>query len=117
MFTVNGREYQHALINAQAAAGGSRQFRTFKSINYEDGAEKKPVTDSQGQIIGYTIDAQKTDASMSMLKSKWHDFQEWLLSQNPGVGLGQIVFDMPVSYGDTPLTLRTDTLLGVMIQK
>ncbi len=125
MPTIRGQEYQHALIDLQASGTGSNySFNRFKDVSYEDGAEKKPVMDSQGQIIGYTVDPQKTDGSLSMLLSQWREFKQWLLLQGIGqgpegtnLGVGQIPFDLTIQYGNTPQMRMSDRLSGAMVQK
>lgn len=125
-FSVNGQAYQHALIDLQAVVTGAPfYFSKFKSLKYEDGAEKSPVHDSQGQQVQYVIKEQKTDGSMSMLLSEWYDFREFLREQTVAlsaqlgrpVGIGQVEFELTVQYGQTALTKKVDRLLGAMVQR
>lgn len=127
-FSINGQEFQHALVDVQAVGNtvAPYQFSKFKSMKYEDGAEKKPVMDHKGQQVSYTIDNQKTDGSVSMLLSEWFKFRDLFLRplatataaqvQQP-IGIGQVAFDLTIQYGQTLATLKKDRLLGVMVQK
>jgi len=125
-FTIGGQEYQHAIVNLQSGATGAPySFQKFKAVKYENGAEKKAVNDHQGQQVAYTIGAQKTDGSVSMLLSEWFNWRTWLrlqaaqqaAQQNRPVGIGQVAFSMTVQYGATLQTLKKDILSGVMVQK
>lgn len=126
-YTIGGQEYQHALIDLQAAVSGTPySFSKFKGLNYEDGAEKAPVYDYQGQIIAYTVKLQKTDGGINMLQSEWWTFRDWLQTEADKLtaastmprtfGLGQVVFSLTCQYGATLATLRTDIIEGCMIQ-
>lgn len=125
-YTIGGQEYQHALIDLQSSAGGKPfQHDRFKSLSYEDGAEKSPVYDSQGRIIAYVVKPQKTDGAVTMLMSEWWTWEDWLRQEadkltaaNPlrQYGIGQVVFALTVQYGATLDTLRTDIIEGCMVQ-
>lgn len=126
-FSIGGQDYQHALIDLQAVATGAPySFARFKSIKYKASAKKKPVTDSQGQQVSYTIDKQETDGSVQMLLAEWWKWRDWLRlqaqqasAQNAGrkVGIGQVAFDVTIKYGATLATYKTDKLLGAMVQE
>lgn len=118
MREVNGQQYQHATVKLVAlATGGVFELKTFTKIDYEVQAEKKPTHDSQGQVDGYTIDKSSHSASVAMKFSEYMRFRAWLLAQNPGLGVLQCAFDLPVSYGNAVNALKLDVLRGVMFQK
>jgi hypothetical protein len=117
--TINGQEYQHGLISSQfAGADGGDTFETtkFSELNYEDGAEKKPTHDAKGKIDGFTVDNQKTDGSLTVRLSEYFRMRDWALRNNPGKGMGQIMLDWTVTYGNSPTKRRTDRIV-VMFQK
>lgn len=127
MTGINGREYQHALIQLSALSdlASPLSFGTFKKLSYKVSNDKKPVMNSQGQIIGYTIDNQKIDASVSMLLSEWRQsVRPWLLQVggaqskvgqvDTGLGVGQVAVDFSVFYGNSPFNYMQDRLSGVM---
>jgi hypothetical protein len=127
-FTVNGQEFQHALVDLQAVGSGIApyQFSRFKSIDYENAAEKEAVPDHQGQQVAYVIKAQKTQGNVSMLLSEWFKLRDNFLRPlasaaskqvNRNVGIAQVAFDLTVQYGQTLATLKKDRLIGAMIQK
>jgi hypothetical protein len=125
-YSVNGQEYQHALIDLQATGSGAPyQFARFKSVEYEDGAKKDAVKDHRGKQVAYTIGEQETNGNLVMLLSEWFKFRSWLRLQAAAIsaqvqqpiGIGQVAFDMTVQYGQTLQTLQKDRLLGTMIQK
>ncbi len=115
MSVINGQEFQHATITVRDVVAGF-QFTKFKKLSFKSTAEKKPVMDSQGQVIGFTFDNQKLDASISMLRSEWELFCDQLLAQNPGLGVGQVQENLAITFGNKISALRTYNLLGVMFQ-
>ena len=121
MPNINGQEYQHGNISFSISGGSNPPIAiaTFKKISYKVSAEKKPVADSQGRIIGYTIDNQKIDASISMLQSEWWSLKTNLLLQNPGMGIGQISCDGQVTYGNSlvPGMQKAEKLIGLMFNE
>ena len=125
MATINGSDYQHAFIDLQVGALGSPiKVVTFTAISYKVTVAKKPVMDSQGQIISYTFDNQSIDASVSMLRSEWVKLRDQLQQQFKGQGTGgsdlgilQVAADMAVSYGNSVATYQTDTLIGAMFNE
>jgi hypothetical protein len=111
--SLNGQEFQHATVDFQiggATAGLTRPLSTFSKFNYKAGAKKKPVHNSQGDIIGYTIDVKETDGSLSMLLSEWKAIKEELAQQYPTLGIGQIEMEAVVTYGNNLSNLMTDTV-------
>lgn len=119
MPTVKGREYQHATVDAQASGpqGGSFSFKKFSAIKYKIKAPKKRSHDHEGATDGFTIDNEDIEASITLAQSEYDRFRSFLLQQNPGLGLGQCRFDLPVNYGDDLSALMTDRLKGVMIDE
>lgn len=119
MPSINGNDYQHSNVGLSAQGiGVFYAFTKFEKLSYEDGAEKKPTVDWQGQVDGYTIDGQKLSGQISMRLTEWFKFKQALVSSRGfTLGVGQIPFDMTVSYGPTLSTLRADFLTGVMVQK
>lgn len=117
--TINGQEYQHATIDLQIAAllGVAFSPDDFTAISYETGAEKKPYNAGTGKVVSYTIDNQKTEGSITMLKSSWLALKKKLKTSNPGLGIGQIEMTWLVTFGNSLSTLKTETLLTVMFQK
>lgn len=119
MSTINGQDYQHSLIdlNFNTPNGNTLKALTFTALSYKPSAEKKPVRDSQGQIIRYTISNQSIDASLSLLRSEWVVLRPQLLNLFGGqLGILQIQLDLSVVYGNSVLNYQTDTLQGVMFQ-
>jgi hypothetical protein len=109
--TINGQEYQHATCDFQiggATSGLTLSLTTFSKFNYKVGAEKKPVLDSQGQIIGYTIDPSKTEGALALLLSEWKSIREQLAQLYPDIGIGQIELEASVTYGNNIAKLMTD---------
>jgi hypothetical protein len=117
-------EESRATIDLQIAGlGAPIKVVTFTALSYKVSAEKKPVMDSQGQIIRYTIDNQKIDSSVSMLRSEWVVLRRSLVQQFAGQGTGganlgilQVAADWTVTYGNSVLNYQTDQLFGVMFQ-
>jgi len=126
-YTIGGQEYQHALVDLQAVSTGAPyKFSKFKAVKFKDAAKKSAVTDSQGQIVSYTIGKQETDASIKMLTSEWFNWRDWLLqqaaiitAQNQGnkIGYGQVASDLTVQFGNTLVSLKKRKLLGVMVNE
>lgn len=117
---VNGQSYQHANVAPVIMSDGGRlPLSAFKSIEYKDGAEKKPVKDSQGRDTGaWTLGDQKKDgASVEILMTEWVAIKQYLARAYPTIGLGQIVMNWNVSYGNSTATLITDRLQGVMFNE
>lgn len=113
MATILGQEYQHALLTvslARANAGDGTEIDSFKKISWKDGAEKKPVHNHKGQIIGFTFDNQKTEGSLSMLRSEWEALKQDILDNADGVGIGQVRLELIVAYGVSPLAEKTMTI-------
>lgn len=118
MATINGREFQHATIKLSAGgAFGSFDFKGFTKLDYEVGAEKKPVNRADGKTDGYTIDNEKNSGSLGMRLSEWLRFKEQVQQSYPDQGIGEIEFDFTVTYGNSLSALKTDKLRGVMFQK
>jgi hypothetical protein len=53
---------------------------------------------------------------VEILMTEWVAIKKYLALAYPTIGIGQIVMDWNVSYGNTPTTLVTDVLQGVMFQ-
>ena len=118
MREVNGQQYQHATTKAVAmTTGGMFNLQTFTKIEYKVAAPKKPTHDSQGQVDGFTIDKQENTGALAMKLSEWLRFRAWLMQQNPGMGVLQCAFDLPVSFGNAVNAIKTDTLRGCMVQE
>lgn len=115
MSTINGQEYQHATLTVRDVVAGF-QFTSFKKLSFKSTGEKKPVMDSQGQVVGFTFDNQKLEGSISMRRSEWETFCDQLLKQNQGLGIGQVQENWAITYGNKLSNLRTRNLLGVMFQ-
>lgn len=116
---VNGQSYQHATLAPVALSDGGRlPLSAFKSIKYADGAKKKAVHDSQGRRTGgWTLQQQdEAEFKLSLLMDEWVKFKKFMAIAYPTLGIGQIVMDWNVSYGNTPGTQITDQLYGVMFQ-
>jgi len=114
MSTINGQEYQHALIKLNVLAGAPIRLKTFSKLNFKCTGEKKPVQDAQGQVIGWTLDGQKFEGSITMLRSEWLSLKTTVLSQNPNLGILQVRNDWDVTYGNSFVTFQTARLTGVM---
>jgi hypothetical protein len=111
--TICGQEYQHATVDFQiggATAAVTFSLSTFSKFNYKVGAKKKPVHNSQGDIIGYTIDVKETEGSLAMLSSEWKAIKEQLAQQYPTLGIGQIEMEAVVTYGNNVNALMTDVV-------
>jgi hypothetical protein len=117
MSTINGQEYQHSLIKLNVLAGAPIRLKTFSKLAFSCTGEKKAVQDSQGQVIGWTIDAEKFDGSISLLRSEWLTLKTTLLTQNPGLGILQVRNDWDITYGNSFVTFQTARLTGVMFNK
>lgn len=120
MSTINGQDYQHALIDVTFGTPNAAGVRvvTFTALNYSVKAPKKPVMDSQGQIIRYTIDNQAIDGSITLLRSEWVPTRSSLLQQFGGqLGILQIQMDWNISYGNSIVSVQNDVLRGVMFQE
>ena len=114
---VNGWSYQHANVAPVVVGDGVRvPLNAFKSIKYGDKVEKKPVKDSQGRDTGeFTLGIQdKSGASVQILMTEWVAIKKQLAAAYPTVGIGQIVMQWPVTYGNTPSQQVTDVLNNVM---
>lgn len=121
--TYGGQEYQHALIDVQLNLPGIAPIKavTFSKLSGKLGAEKKPVPDSQGNIISFTIDNKKIDGpSITWLLSEWRRIRAQLqqsgAAQVPQLGPLQMVMDWTVTFGNSILNYRTDIWKGVMFQ-
>src|SRR5256885_565311 len=98
--SVNGQEYQHALVGLQfGTTSDTKVIKKFYDIKYKVGAEKKPVMNSEGKIVSYTIDNQKTSGSFKLLLSTWNEIEEWVAQAYPSVGIGKVEFTATVTYG------------------
>lgn len=114
---VNGQSYQHASTAPVITSDGGRlPLNAFKSIKYGVKVEKKPVKDSQGHDTGqWTLGVEdKSGASLELLMTEWVAIKKYMAAAYPTLGIGQIVMDWPVTYGNTPGTQVTDVLRGVM---
>lgn len=120
MARINGREWQHAEISFSLSGEfGTVAVTTFKKLQYKDSAKKKPVKNAEGKIIGYTIDAQETSCTISMLRSEWVALKERLAAAYPDLGIGAIALDAAVTYGKTIAVAnrKTDKLIGLMFDE
>lgn len=118
MASKNGQEYQHALIKITLddGVGDSFKVKTFSDVSYDDGADKKPIRDYLGNIIGYVTGDRSTDGSVTLLLSEWFALKDFLAGIYQ-VGPGQIPLNWTVVYGNSFVDYKTDTLIGVMFQK
>lgn len=116
MPSINGQEYQHGLVKVNILGGAPLRIKTFSKINWKATAEKKPVADAQGQVIGWTLDNQKFEGGITMLRSEWLSTKQTLLQQNQGLGILQVRNDWDITYGNSFMTYQTARLVGVMFQ-
>lgn len=129
MPSINGRELQHALVSLQAtcAATGAPNFtfKFFKSVNYKNAGKKEAVRNKQGQQTTYVIKPEETDAGTTTLLSEWFRFRDWLRQQASIIatqlqapcGIGQVEFELTVTYGQVIASLQTDRLVTAMVQE
>lgn len=129
MPSINGRELQHALVNLQAtcAATGAPAFtfKFFKELNYKNGAKKEAVRNKQGKQVSYVIKQEETDGTATTLLSEWFRFRTWLRQQAAIIatqvqqpcGIGQVEFELTVTYGQVISELKTDRLVTAMVQE
>jgi hypothetical protein len=129
MPSIQGRELQHALVrlNASCAATGAPgfEFKFFKTLKYKSGAKKEAVRDKSGQQVAYVIRQEETEGSLTTLLTEWLRFRAWLRQQaallaatmQVPVGVGQVEFELTVTYGQTLSTLATDRLATAMVQE
>lgn len=118
MREINGQQYQHATTKCVAnTTGGTFELKTFTKVEYKVAAPKKPTHDSQGKIDGFTIDKSEHTGAIAMKLSEWFRLRAWLMTQNPGFGILQCAFDMPVSYGNAVNAIKTDSVRGVMFNE
>jgi hypothetical protein len=109
-FNNNGRNYQHGTMDVRVLSTGDEfAFKTIKKFMCKVKAEKKGSNASSGEQDSYTIDNEKTEASMTVERREWFDFIDWCNQQFPDVGVGEIELDASISYGNTPTKLRQDT--------
>lgn len=122
MATYQGQEYQHALIDVQIALPGIAPIKmvTFSKLSGKVSAEKKPVPDSQGNIVNFTIDGKKIDSSTTIKLSEWRRIRAQLVQAGaisvPQQGPLQVVMDWTITFGNSVLSYRTDIWKGVMFQ-
>jgi hypothetical protein len=120
--TYDGQEYQHALIDVQMNLPGIAPIKsvTFSKLSGKLSAEKKPVYDSQGNIVSYTIDNKKVDPSITILLSEWRRIRYQMVNAGllfvPQKGPLQIAMDWTITIGNSVLNYRTDIWKGVMFQ-
>ena len=121
--TYGGQEYQHALIDVQLNLPGIAPIKavTFTKLTGKLSVPKKPVNNSQGDLINYTIDNKKIDnAAMTLLLSEWRriraQLQQTGATQVPQLGPLQIAMDWTITFGNSILNYRTDVWKGVMFQ-
>lgn len=117
--TVNGRAYQLATMGISATGQGAPiPIGGFQSVDYKMSAPKKPVKDSTGKVVGYTIDNDEPSGNIKFLRQDWEAFKTRLYQLNPGKGIGQIVVPVLVfTYGNSPQTLITEKVLNVMFNE
>jgi hypothetical protein len=116
---INGQTYQHGNVAPVILSDGGRlPLDAFKSISYKDESKKKAVRNSQGARTGaFTLDNQDDgEASVEILMEEWVAIKKYLATTYPTIGIGQIVMDWNVSYGNVPSKIITDRLEGVMFQ-
>ena len=129
MPSIQGRELQHALVRLSASCSASRapdfEFRYFKSLKYKSGAKKEAVRDKSGQQVAYVIKQEETEGSLTTLLTEWFRFRTWLRQQafflqsqmQAPMGIGQVEFELTITYGQTIATLATDRLASAMVQE
>lgn len=119
MSEYNGQQYQHATIDFRSAMSGvlggiAFKFENFKALNYKIGAKKDPVRNARGKITGYTIKEQEADGNLVVLKAEYLDYKKYIYSLSPTnslgklLGIGEIMFDSSITYGNSINTLQTD---------
>lgn len=117
-YTIKGQEFQHANLRCVLIGKGSIfQSTTFSAVNWKDGAAKKPAMNQEGKIDGYTIDNQVTDGSLTLRRSEFAYLQRWARLQNPGLGIGQMMFTLRLAYGNALPDLAGHDELDVMFNE
>lgn len=117
---INGHEYQLATSDFTVVgdAGFSFTFETLRNMTYKVDVPKEAVKDSKGRNRGYVIkDEDTTGPSIRVLQSEWRSFKEAVQLHYGGTkGVGQLVFNSTVTYGDAEDNYMTDKLEHVMFQ-
>src|SRR5690348_16834875 len=118
MSTINGREYQHGTIDFQLTGGEGPPFQleSFKDVSWEIGAEKKPVHNAKGKVVGYTIDKETPNGSVTMLLSEFFALKDWAAQRFNGLGILQCEFGVKLTYGNDLADLRSDEI-SILFQK
>lgn len=120
MPSVNGQDYQHALLKISLLAGAPIRCKTFRKMMFAATSEKKPVNDSTGVPILWTQGELKYEGSITMLRSEWLPIKTAILAQNQQpvpLGILQCKLDWDLTYGNAFVTYQTVKLSGVMFNK
>lgn len=119
MSVVNGREYQHATVEPQLETEGMSPFKikTFESISYADRVTKENTNRADGKVDGYVHRNQELEASIRLRKSEWLRIKDEVADLFPNLGIGDIEFNLSVSYGKALSSIVTDKLYGVMFNE
>jgi hypothetical protein len=119
MSVINGREYQHATVDPRLETEGMSPFKikTFEALSYTDRVTKENTNRADGAVDGYVFRNQELEASIRLKKSEWLRIQAEVADLFPDLGIGEIEFTLPVTYGKALSSLVTDTLYGVMFNE
>lgn len=120
MPSVNGQEYQHALLKVNFAVGDSPQIKTLRKMSFKASSPKEAVSDYQGQPIGWVQKKLENTGSFSLLRSEWLVVKKKILDANKQpvqLGILQCRLDWTLVYGNSFVTYQTVKLNGVMFNE
>jgi hypothetical protein len=113
--TVNG--FRYSFVSAEISTAGLT-MRGYKGFNYKDSLEPGMIQGTTPQSLGWTRGIYTAEASFEMYRFEFEVFKQIILAAAPvpGLGLGEIVWQFQVTYGEFGQPVITDTLPSVRLK-
>lgn len=110
---INGNYFDFTVLKFRM---NTVRYFGLQDIDYKNTGTFGKVRGTGPYIRGRTRGIVDAEGSFTMYLNEWDAFIAALLLTAPGKGYMEIPFGLSVSYGDTPLDMRTDNIIGARIK-
>lgn len=109
---INGNYYDFTILKFRM---GAVRYFSLQDVNYKNKGTVGKVRGTGPYVRGRTRGIVDADGGFTMYLNEWDAFIAALLLTAPGKGYMEIPFGLSISYGEGPLDMRTDDIIGAKI--
>jgi len=110
---INGNYYDFTVLKFRM---NTVRYFALSDVNYKNTGTFGKVRGTGPYIRGRTRGIVDSEGGFTMYLNEWDSFIMALKLLAPTKGYMEIPFGLSVSYGSTPLDMRTDNLIGCRIK-